>query len=178
MNSGDFKVNSSRSNIPFLLQRINTTFSIAFKDSNQYFFYTHSPQLPHPSHGGSTMTRSVITTFFILAIILSVQPAFSLPRFALLTGSQCQSCHVDPTGGRMRNFFGFNYGKDELPIRATRDKDFEISPKLSDNVSIGADFRTQFIYEGFKETTSFQAMTATLYGTLAIGKKINIYYKQ
>ena len=124
------------------------------------------------------MTRSVITTFFILAIILSVQPAFSLPRFALLTGSQCQSCHVDPTGGRMRNFFGFNYGKDELPIRATRDKDFEISPKLSDNVSIGADFRTQFIYEGFKETTSFQAMTATLYGTLAIGKKINIYYKQ
>jgi hypothetical protein len=114
----------------------------------------------------------------LLAIGIFVQPLYSLPRFALLTGSQCQSCHVDPTGGRMRNFFGFTYGKDELPIRATRDRDLDVSPKLTDNISVGADFRTQFIHDGFSETNGFQAMSATLYGALGVGKKITIYYKQ
>lgn len=123
------------------------------------------------------MKHFLLKSFCFSMITLLTQSAFALPRFALLTGSQCQSCHVDPTGGRMRNFTGFNYGKDELPIRATR-SDFDVSPKLSDNVSIGADFRTQYLYDGFSETTSFQAMTATLYGSLVVGKKISIYYKQ
>lgn len=123
------------------------------------------------------MIRFLLRSSCFSILILFVQTAFTLPRFALLTGSQCQAYHVDPTGGRMRNFTGFNYGKDELPIRATR-SDFDVSPKLSNNVSIGADFRTQYLYDGFSETTSFQAMTAALYGSLAVGKKISIYYKQ
>ncbi len=114
--------------------------------------------------------------FFSFFFITSF--SFALPRFALLTGSQCQSCHVDPTGGRMRNLFGFNYGKNELPIRTTRESDFDVDPKLSDKISIGADFRTQFLYDGFTKTNSFQAMSAAFYGNLAIGKKISLYYKQ
>ena len=124
------------------------------------------------------MRRNLATTLFFLLMIFSAQQAISLPRFALLTGSQCQSCHVDPTGGRMRNFFGFTYGKDELPLRATRDSVLDVNPKIGDNVSIGADFRSQYIYDGFTETSSFQAMSATVYGALAVGKKITIYYKQ
>jgi len=78
----------------------------------------------------------------------------------------------------MRNFFGFNYGKDELPIRAARSAEFDVSPKVTDNISVGADFRTQYIYDRYSKSSSFQAMSATLYGSLAIGKKISIYYKQ
>lgn len=124
------------------------------------------------------MKHALYTTFCFSMIIISAQSAFSLPRFALLTGSQCQSCHVDPTGGRMRNLFGFNYGKDELPIRATRDKDFEVSPNITENISIGVDFRTQFIYDGFSKKTSFQAMSGALYGSIKLGKKLTFYYKQ
>jgi hypothetical protein len=115
---------------------------------------------------------------FFVPMIFSFHQAFSLPRFALLTGTQCQNCHVDPTGGRMRNFTGFTYGKDELPIRATRDSDFEVSPKINENISVGADIRTQFLYDRFTKTSGFQAMTATLYGALTVGKKVAFYYKQ
>ena len=54
----------------------------------------------------------LIVLFFLLNSL------FSLPRFSLEESSSCMSCHINPTGGSMRNDYGSNvYTLDELTIR-------------------------------------------------------------
>ncbi|MBI1804697.1 MAG: hypothetical protein HY033_02520 [Ignavibacteriae bacterium] len=126
-------------------------------------------------------------TFGILAVatFLITQFSFALPRFALMTGAKCAACHVNPTGGQMRTDYGTTFSSDVLPLRATRDDDFTFSGKLNDNISIGGDYRSQFIYDfatdpsdGQSGKTSFHAMTTTIYGAAKLGKKFTFYFKQ
>jgi len=116
----------------------------------------------------------------ILAIptFLLTQLAFALPRFALTTGAKCSSCHVNPTGGQMRTEYGSTFSPDLLPLRASRDEDFAFSGKLNDNISIGGDYRSQFIWDQFSKTTTFQSMTTSLYGGVKLSKKFSFYFKQ
>jgi hypothetical protein len=106
------------------------------------------------------------------------QSSSALPRFALMTGTKCGSCHVNPTGGLMRNEFGVGYSMEKLPLAALKDSEFTFSSKLTDNISIGGDYRSQFIYDGGTRTTSFQAMTTTIYGSIMLNKKITFFFKQ
>ena len=39
-------------------------------------------------------------------LLLGGVAAQALPRFAAETGAKCQSCHINPSGGGMRNAFG------------------------------------------------------------------------
>ena len=116
----------------------------------------------------------------VLLIFLFLFPESSsaLPRFALRMGAKCETCHVDPTGGRMRNTMGVTFGKDQLPLVSTRDYDFGLDTQLTDNISIGGDFRFQFLYEESQDTYTSQAMTAALYGAIKLGNKIRLFYKQ
>jgi hypothetical protein len=102
----------------------------------------------------------------------------ALPRFALMTGAKCGSCHVNPTGGQMRNEYGMSFSMEKLPLEATRDTEFSISTKINDNISVGGDYRSQFIYDAGTKSSSFQAMTTTLYGAVRVHPKITFYYKQ
>ena len=53
---------------------------------------------------------------FIFFIFLN--SLFSLPRFSLEESASCMSCHINPTGGAMRNDYGSNvYTLDELTVR-------------------------------------------------------------
>jgi hypothetical protein len=119
---------------------------------------------------------------FVLQILLLgftlASPAFSLPRFALMTGARCSSCHINPTGGQMRSEYGIGFSADKLPLEALKDSEFTFSPKLSDNFSIGGDYRSQFIYDNFSRTTTFQAMTTSIYGAVRLSNKITFYFKQ
>ena len=50
---------------------------------------------------------------YILIILVNI--VFSLPRFSLEESASCMSCHINPTGGAMRNDYGSNvYTLDEL----------------------------------------------------------------
>ena len=114
-----------------------------------------------------------------LTIIL-LDPLQALPRFAARTGAKCQSCHVNPTGGGMRNFYGSTtYGRDALPIKSWQEEygldDF--STQLSDFFSYGIDFRFLYFYQNQSGATrsSFFPMQADVYSNLKLSKKINIY---
>ncbi len=117
-----------------------------------------------------------ITKYVLIVIILvftSVQ-VFSLPRFALRYKDKCSSCHINPTGGEMRNENGFFFGKNVISMISPRDKEFPISPKLSNNVSFGFDYRSQFLYSQEKKRTDFQDMTGSIYLNAAVAEKIDI----
>ena len=118
------------------------------------------------------------STLVVLVMFCLATTTFALPRFALMTGAKCASCHVNPTGGQMRNDYGASYSTEKLPLTALQDSEFTFSGKLNDNISIGGDYRSQFIYDAAQQQSTFQAMTTTLYGTIRLNKKFSFYYKQ
>lgn len=116
----------------------------------------------------------------VLLFFLSFHSASSLPRFAIRENAKCQSCHVNPTGGGMRNFFGStSYGREALPIPTWREKyDLdEFTTQLSDFISIGADFRTLFYtkQQPQETNTSFWQMQGDIYLRASLAKKVSIY---
>lgn len=118
--------------------------------------------------------RLLLLFSFVAFISLDLS---ALPRFSLNLGNKCSDCHYNPTGGIVRNLAGWNWGKNTLSMISTTDKDFLMSPKLNDNISIGMDYRTQFLYSQEKNRTDFQQMTGSFYANLAIAKNINVLGK-
>lgn len=133
--------------------------------------------------------------FAILCLCLVLSPSIhALPRYALITGARCGSCHVNPTGGQMRTAYGIDFSQNALPMRILKDSaaaenaapdssvrtgsEPAFNSRLTDNISIGGDFRVQFIDDQGSKTTSFQAMTMELYGAVQLNKKALLYVKQ
>ncbi len=121
------------------------------------------------------MTRHLTA---VICVLMFVSSAFSLPRFALMAGAKCASCHINPTGGLMRTEYGIGYSTEKVPLEALKDTEFTFSGKLNDNISLGGDYRSQFIYDGFSKSTTFQAMTTSIYGAVTLSKKITFFFKQ
>jgi hypothetical protein len=122
------------------------------------------------------MSKAALVYLIILFVFLSLN-ILSMPRFSVTLGSRCIDCHYNPTGGIIRNSDGWNYGKNVLSMISTPDKEFLMSPKLNDNISIGMDYRTQFLYSQEKNRSDFQQMTGSIYTNIALSKNINIMGK-
>lgn len=132
------------------------------------------------------MRFSLLIAVFMFALFVN-DAAQALPRFASSTGARCQSCHVNPSGGGMRQAFGVQYGRDELPVPAWSEEygldDF--STKLTEFVSVGADFRTLYFYQQLPDTgatagarnniNSFWQMQGDVYFNFTLAKRVNIY---
>ncbi len=119
---------------------------------------------------------SVASSLLILVLLVS-STAYSYPKFAALTGEKCQSCHVNPTGGGMRNLYGSKYSKDNLYFKfwAKANKTTEIDPQITKGISMGADMRMIFINdqtgEGNPNFNTFFQMQGDLY----VNAKVNNY---
>lgn len=113
----------------------------------------------------------------LFVLIISANAIYSLPRFALQYSDNCSSCHVNPTGGGARNENGFYFGKNILSMISPREKDFSLSPKISDNVWLGFDYRTQFLYSQEKKRTDFQDMTGSIYLNVSVAQNIDVSAK-
>lgn len=118
--------------------------------------------------------RTFTSFFLILFTLVITAEIYSLPRFAVRLGDKCIDCHYNPTGGIIRNENGFFYGQNLLSMISPRSKDFSMSPNINENISIGLDFRGQFLYSQEKKRTDFQRMTGSIYGRVGLSKKINI----
>ncbi len=106
----------------------------------------------------------------------------ALPRFASRTGAKCQSCHVNPTGAGMRQTFGVQYGREQLPVPEWS-KDFEIedfSNLIANVLGVGADFRTLYFYQQRDSTSdnAFFQMQGDLYLNLRVAKNVSMYLKK
>ena len=118
--------------------------------------------------------KILILIYALIIYLFPVAELFSHPRFSVRLQDNCIDCHFNPTGGMIRNEGGWYYGKNIMSMITPRDQDFMTSPKIGDNISIGLDYRTQFLYSEEKSRTDFQQMTGSIYTNFAIAKNINI----
>ena len=102
---------------------------------------------------------------------------FGLPRYAIENSSSCMNCHVNPSGGGMRNDYGSNvYALDELSLqRLIKNADDMWDGYISDNLQIGGDFRIQSFNNG-EESRTFP-MQFDIYANLKISKNTDLYMK-
>lgn len=141
----------------------------------------------HIRKDGAMRVRPRIITGVMILLFVGCGIADALPRFSIRTGAKCQSCHVNPSGGGMRQAFGVQYGRETLPVPTWSDEfgldDF--STKLSDWVSIGADFRTLYFYQQNPDTgtppssvtasNAFWQMQGNVYMHFKLAQKVSIY---
>jgi len=100
--------------------------------------------------------------------------SFSLPRFALRLNDKCVDCHFNPTGGMIRNDDGWNFGKFVMSMISPRQDEFSMTPKIGDNITLGFDYRTQFLYSSEKSKYDFQQMTGSIYTNIGLASNINV----
>ncbi|MDP2364153.1 MAG: hypothetical protein Q8M94_10330, partial [Ignavibacteria bacterium] len=81
--------------------------------------------------------KKTFLAFLFFVLFLTSFDLLALPRFAVKLGDKCSDCHYNPSGGLIRNESGWHWGKNTLSMISSRDKDFLMSPKISDNISIG-----------------------------------------
>lgn len=116
----------------------------------------------------------------VLLISSFLQFLYSYPKFAALTGEKCQSCHVNPTGGGMRNTWGVKYGKSELYMKIFEkaNKTTDINTQITKGISIGGDMRMVFINnqtgDGNPPFNSFFQMQGDLYVNAQMNKYVNV----
>lgn len=122
-----------------------------------------------------------VIAVFILIGLLTGQSA-ALPRFSSRTGAKCQSCHVNPSGGSMRQAFGVQYGRETLPVPAWSE-DFQLedfTTVLTNFLGVGADFRTLYYYQkdASGSRNSLVQMQGDFYLNFRIAKKVNMFLKK
>src|SRR5688572_11412650 len=92
--------------------------------------------------------------FAIAALLIALHasvPAIAEPYLAAREGQKCMGCHVNPTGGGLRNAAGNAFAQNGLPARRIDTGDSQWLGQLSRFVSLGGDFRGSATYTDFDD---------------------------
>ncbi len=79
----------------------------------------------------------------LISGLLQTTPSAAEPYLAVQEGYQCSMCHVNPTGGGLRNDFGTVYAEALLPAHAAAQLD-QWTGKLNSHVRVGGDLRADW----------------------------------
>lgn len=125
------------------------------------------------------MKNSLVISAVILFTII-FNEAFSYPRFAAYSGDKCVDCHVNPTGGLMRNKGGFNYAKNNLNMELFKKLagKTQFSPKVTESISLGGDVRVAQVdneVEGASNFNSFLAMQGDVYLNASLNDIVDVF---
>ncbi len=112
----------------------------------------------------------------LLLLGLTVNVAFGLPRFSIMTGMECLNCHVNPTGGELRNTYASNdFVPDHLSLIPDHGNEYKFNPKLGQDILIGGDVRFQYLYDGQSKSSTFQSMEGAVYSSIHLFKSTRLY---
>ncbi len=118
------------------------------------------------------------STFIFVVFFSIVNAAFALPRFAIMTGMQCLNCHINPTGGELRNSYGSSdFVDDHLRLIPAHGNDYDFNPKINDNILFGGDVKFQYLYDGNTKNTTFQSMEGAIYSLIRLYTSTSFYVK-
>ncbi len=125
------------------------------------------------------MRRKKLLKFFSIctAVLFTVyvgNELMSYPRFSAYTGEKCSICHVNPTGGSMRNLYGTKYAREELTMDAFKKlaEDTDFDPRINDYITIGGDVRIAHIDNQVPDMPNLNTFL-TMQGDLHINAQIN-----
>ena len=117
---------------------------------------------------GSVPIPSLVVGCLLVSLIY-VETAYTEPYIAYREGYKCSVCHVNQTGGGMRNAYGELYTQTELIplLEELSDKSMDFTSELSASVTMGADFmvvdETLFSYDDVDASNSFDIDSGSLY---------------
>jgi hypothetical protein len=103
--------------------------------------------------------------------MVRVTPAYAEPYLAVQTGYKCNVCHVNPTGGGLRNDFGITYAKVLLPANTIDTTLDAWTGKVTDALRVGGDLRSDWTRDTQPHTpaaTGFALEQFRVYGDLTI----------
>src|SRR5450631_1109731 len=87
------------------------------------------------------MQRLLAGALLIAAGLSANLPATGEPYLAVQEGYKCNVCHVNPTGGGLRNNFGIVYAKALLPAQSLDGALDAWTGHLIDPIRVGGDLR-------------------------------------
>ena len=119
------------------------------------------------------MIQRLTIAALMLAIValLRAAPAEAEPYLAVMTGYKCNVCHVNPTGGGLRNEFGVTYAKVLLPAETVDNTLDDWTGKVTDRLRVGGDLRadwTRVTTPNSPSQQSFQLEQFRVYADLTI----------
>ncbi len=123
--------------------------------------------------------RLLAGTLLLIGVLLGAPRANAEPYLAVLEGYKCNVCHVNPTGGGLRNDFGLTYAKVLLPAQ-TLDSTLDAwTGKIGEHVRVGGDLRADWTRNTAPNTPSAQSFALEqfrVYGDLTlIPDRLGIY---
>jgi len=107
------------------------------------------------------MIQRVTLAALVLVVfaLLRAAPASAEPYLAVEQGYKCNVCHVNPTGGGLRNDFGISYAKVLLPAETVDNALDSWTGKITDRLRVGGDLRTDWTRDTSPHTASQQAFS-------------------
>ncbi|MGD8418781.1 MAG: hypothetical protein PVH91_17085 [Pseudomonadales bacterium] len=119
----------------------------------------------------------IATAVLLLAVAL---PAAAEPYLAVRQGLACTGCHVNPTGGGLRNAYGNVFSQQQLPMVPMAGEDVWTGTVL-DRFGIGANGRVAGRYVDRDDTDDaldFQVDRVTAYGSATLNEHVVLYVDQ
>src|SRR5690606_39177867 len=130
------------------------------------------------------MRTTIACAVLALGAALLAGGAGAEPYLAVHTGLKCVTCHVNPSGGGMRNAFGNAWARNELAARIVTPAGVEAADggragEMLRYLAVGGDVRAGIDYDdppGLESQSEFATSRATLYAALrAIPNLLTIY---
>ena len=91
------------------------------------------------------MRVKVVVALSVIAVLVgAMQSARAEPYLAVQGGYKCSTCHVNPTGGGLRNDFGLIYAQNVLPAQTVGGPDAVWGGKLTEFLRLGGDLRANW----------------------------------
>ena len=87
------------------------------------------------------MNRYCCVLLIAVALLFAARAARAEPYLAVAQGYKCSACHVNPTGGGLRNAFGVIYSETVLPARGLPAGAPTWTGSIADVVRVGGDLR-------------------------------------
>ena len=103
---------------------------------------------------------------------LATRPAAAEPYLAVQQGYKCVQCHVNPTGGGMRNSFGLIFAENALPMQTLPPgSPVWLGQVVQDIIRVGGDLRTEWFHQsqpGSSPQQAFQLEQLRLYADVEV----------
>jgi len=112
----------------------------------------------------------------ILNILILISTAYGLPKFTAQYEQKCNLCHINPTGGGIRNAYGSQFfALTEMAVHKTAFEDVSsFQTQVSDLISLGADMRTLIYYDQNSDQSSLFQMEGNFYVNAKLNEKFSL----